>query len=142
MRVGTYKGHAIAVFLRNEHCPPHVHVAGQRWKARFRFGFLDAGVQLWDVDPERCRPPLAVLEGIRQTLMQPDCLDRARRIWWEKLHTVCLDNRLWDWEGDEVVDATMFGRTTYVIADAWYDVIGRRTLLDLVSAPDRVEVML
>lgn len=41
MKVGTYKGHVISVFLRDEHCPPHVHVRGKQWDARFRFSFLD-----------------------------------------------------------------------------------------------------
>lgn len=35
--------------FRDEHCPPHVHVAGKEWDARFRFSFLDGHVALWDV---------------------------------------------------------------------------------------------
>ncbi|MFC6298231.1 DUF4160 domain-containing protein [Pseudomonas sp. CCM 7893] len=142
MKIGTYKGHVIAVFLRDEHCPPHVHVAGKEWNARFRFGFLDGQVELWDVDPERRRPPVAILEGIRQTLMQPACLDRARKTWWEKLQTVCLENQSWDWLADEVVPGLALRRGVYVIAGAYHDVAGRRTILDLVDAPDRVEILL
>lgn len=142
MKVGTYKGHVIAVFLRDEHCPPHVHVAGRAWNARFRFGFLDARVELWDVDPERRRPPLAMLEGIRRTLMQPQCLERARKAWWEKLRTVCLDNHSWDWENDELVAGLVIRRGVYVIANAYHDVPGRKTILNLVRAPGRVEIQL
>ncbi|MGY2292620.1 DUF4160 domain-containing protein [Pseudomonas sp. SDO528_S397] len=142
MRVSTYKGYVIAVLLRDEHCPPHVHVAGQEWHARFRFGFLDAHVELWDVDPERCRPPAAILEGIRQTLKQPHCLARARKIWWEKIRTVCLENHSWDWEADELIPGLVIRRGVYVIARAYHDVARQRTILDLVRAPGRVEVEL
>ncbi len=78
MRIGTYKGCVISVFLRDEHCPPHVHVRGTGWDARFRFSFLDDGVELWDVDPERRRPPGAVLLGICQALRQRHYPARAR----------------------------------------------------------------
>lgn len=83
MRVGAYKGYVISVFIRDEHCPPHVHVRGKGWDARFRFSFLDGEVELWDVEPERRRPPMAVLKEIRATIMQRHYLARARRIWWE-----------------------------------------------------------
>ncbi|NMZ40464.1 DUF4160 domain-containing protein [Pseudomonas proteolytica] len=142
MRVGAYKGHVIAVLLRDEHCPPHVHVMGKDWDARFRFSFLDGNVALWDVDPERRRPSSSVLEGIRQTLMQQHYLARARRIWWEKLQTVCLDNHSWDWEGDEVVPGLVIRPGVYVIASARHDVAGRRTILNLVRAPGSVEIEL
>ena len=142
MKVGTYKGYVIAVLLRDEHCPPHVHVMGKDWDARFRFSFLDGDVALWDVDPERRRPATSVLEGIRQTLMQPHYLARAQRIWWEKLQTVCLENRSWDWEADEVVPGLVIRRGVYVIARARHDVAGRRTILNLVRAPGSVEIEL
>ncbi|AZE75056.1 hypothetical protein C4K00_4865 [Pseudomonas synxantha] len=63
MRVGAYKGYVISVFVRDEHCPPYVHVRGKEWDARFRFSFLDGDVELWDVEPERRRPPMAVLSS-------------------------------------------------------------------------------
>lgn len=135
MKVGAYKGYVIAVFLRDEHCPPHVHVKGKAWDARFRFSFLDGRVALWDVNPERCRPAGAILEGIRQALMQPHYLARARRIWWQKLQTVCLENHSWDWDADEVVPGLVIRRGVYVIANARHDVVGQRTILNLVRAP-------
>ncbi|CAM3070509.1 MULTISPECIES: DUF4160 domain-containing protein [Pseudomonas] len=140
MKVGAYKGYVIAVFLRDEHCPPHVHVKGKAWDARFRFSFLDGRVALWDVNPERCRPAGAILEGIRQALMQPHYLARARRIWWQKLQTVCLENHSWDWDADEVVPGLVIRRGVYVIANARHDVVGQRTILNLVRAPGCVEI--
>lgn len=140
MKVGTYKGHVIAVYTRDEHCPPHVHVRGKAWNARFRFNFVDGEVSLWDVNPERRRPPGTVLEGIRQALMQQHYLARARRIWWEKLQTVCLENHSWDWDASEVVPGLVIQRGVYVIARARHDVVGQRTILDLVRAPDCVEI--
>ncbi len=140
MKVGAYKGYVIAVFLRDEHCPPHVHVKGKAWDARFRFSFLDGRVALWDVNPEPCRPAGAILEGIRQALMQPHYLARARRIWWQKLQTVCLENHSWDWDADEVVPGLVIRRGVYVIANARHDVVGQRTILNLVRAPGCVEI--
>lgn len=140
MRIGTYKGYVIAVFLRDEHCPPHVHVKGTAWDARFRFSFLNGQVELWDVDPERCRPTAATLRGILQALMQPHNLARARRIWWETLQTVCLENHSWNWDAEEVVPGLVIQRGVYVIASARHDVAGQRTILNLVRAPGRVEI--
>jgi hypothetical protein len=47
--VGQYKGRRIAVFTRDEHCPPHVHLDGGDWSARFEFSFWHNGVSLLDV---------------------------------------------------------------------------------------------
>ncbi len=72
------KGYVISVFLRDEHCPPHVQSRGKEWDARFRFSFLDGDVELWDVDPERSRPPIRFLNEIREALLQRHYLARAR----------------------------------------------------------------
>lgn len=140
MKVGAYKGYVISVLLRDEHCPPHVHVRGKEWDARFRFSFLDRRVELWDVDPERRRTPESILNGLSQALMQPHYLARARRIWWEKLQTVCLENHSWDWNADEVVPGLVIRPGVYVIANARHDVVGQRTILNLVRAPGCVEI--
>lgn len=140
MRIGTYKGFVISVLLRDEHCPPRVHVRGAGWDARFRFSFLDDDVELWDVDPERRTPPGAVLLGIRAALMQRHYLARARRIWWEKIQTVCLENHSWDWSAAELVPGLVIRPGVYVIANAWHDVVGPRTILNLVRAPDSVRI--
>lgn len=140
MRVGAYKGYVISVFTRDEHCPPHVHVRGKEWDARFRFSFLDADVELWDVDPERRRPPAAVLVGICEAIAQQHYLARARRIWWEKLQTVCLENHSWDWEAREVLQGLIIRRGVYVIARARHDVVRQKTIFNLVRAPGFVEI--
>ena len=140
MRVGAYKGYVISVFTRDEHCPPHVHVRGKEWDARFRFSFLDADVEFWDVDPERRRPPAAALLGICEAIAQQHYLARARRIWWEKLQTVCLENHSWDWEAREVLPGLIIRRGVYVIARARHDVVRQKTILNLVRAPGFVEI--
>jgi len=140
MRVGNYKGYVISVFIRDEHCPPHVHVRGKEWDARFRFSFLDGDVELWDVEPERRRPPMAVLKEIRWAIMQRHYLARAPRLWWEYLQTVCLENHSWDWEAGELVSGLVIRRGVHVIASARHDVVAQRTILNLVRAPDCVGI--
>ncbi|KTB55542.1 DUF4160 domain-containing protein [Pseudomonas allii] len=140
MRIGTYKGYVISVFIRDEHCPPHVHVRGKEWDARFRFSFLNGDVELWDVEPERRQPPMAVLKEIRGVIMQRHYLARARRIWWEYLQTVCLENHSWDWDAGELVPGLVIRRGVHVIASARHDVVAQRTILNLVRAPDCVGI--
>lgn len=140
MRVGTYKGYVISVFIRDEHCLPHVHVRGNEWDARFRFSFLHGEVELWDVEPERRQPPMAVLKEIRGAIMQRHYLARARRIWWEYLQTVCLENHSWDWDAGELVPGLVIRRGVHVIASARHDVVAQRTILNLVRAPDCVGI--
>ncbi|MDL2183417.1 DUF4160 domain-containing protein [Pseudomonas sp. ChxA] len=140
MKVGAYKGYVISVLLRDEHCPPHVHVRGMGWDARFRFSFLNGDVELWDVEPDRRRPPTALLKELREAIMQRHYLARARRIWWEKLQTICLENHSWDWEADEVLPGLIIQRGIYVIARARHDVVGQKTILNLVRAPGFVEI--
>mgnify|MGYP003515541299 CR=1 FL=1 len=95
-----------------------------------------------DVVPHSHRPPLAVLEGLRQALRQPASLRRARGIWWNKLQTACLDNQLWDWQGNEVVVMKWIGSTTYMIGSARYEPESNKTLLSLMGAPEGVEIEL
>ena len=74
--------------------------------------------------------------------MQRHYLARARRIWWEKLQTVCLENHSWDWGAGELVQGLVIRRGVYVIASAWHDVVEQRTILNLVRAPDCVGINL
>ncbi len=37
MKVCSYKGLSIVIMLRDEHCPPHVHVNAGSWSARLQF---------------------------------------------------------------------------------------------------------
>ena len=142
MKVCSYKGLSVVIMLRDEHCPPHVHVDAGTWSARFRFCFWHNGVELWDVVPLSRRPPLAVLEGLRQSLMQPAHLQRARGIWWRKIQTVCLDNQLWDWQINEVVFVKGIAGATYMIGSACYEPEANKTLLFLKGAQEGVEIEL
>lgn len=45
--------------------------------------------------------------------MQPAHLQRARGIWWRKIHTVCLDDQLWDGQINEVVWVKGIAGATY-----------------------------
>lgn len=140
MKVFVYKGYAVVVMLRDEHCPPHVHVDGGRWSARFRFSFWHNGVELWDVVPQGRRPALAILEGLRQALKQRVHL--ARRIWWSKLRTLCLEQQLWDWQANSVVERSSVGRRVYLIESAHYEEQRNLTRLTLVGAAQGVEIEL
>ena len=142
MNVCRYKGFSLVIMLRDEHCPPHVHVDAQAWSARFKFSFWHNGVELWDVVPHSQRPPSAVLEGLRQALRQPAHLQRARGLWWRKLCTACLDNQLWDWESNEVVVMKRIASTTYLIVSASYEPEENKTLLSLAGAAEGVEIEL
>ncbi len=106
MKVCTHNGLTIAVLTRNEHCPPHVHTGTEKWEARFEFSFWHNGVRLWDVVPLQNQPTVKQLEAIRQTLMKPVNLRRAREMWWNSMQTVCLVNQRWAANLQEVVSGT------------------------------------
>ncbi|MCX2897678.1 DUF4160 domain-containing protein [Pseudomonas mandelii] len=142
MNVCRYKGLSLVIMLRDEHCPPHAHVNAGLWSARFRFSFWHNSVDLWDVVPLSRRPPVPVLEGLRQALRQPAHLRRARSIWWNKLQTACLDHQLWDWHASEVVMMRGIARSTYLIGSARYEPENDKTLLSLMGAPEGVEIEL
>ncbi|CRL50454.1 DUF4160 domain-containing protein [Pseudomonas sp. SIMBA_041] len=142
MNVCRFKDFSLVIMLRDQHCPPHVHVDAQTWSARFKFSFWHNGVELWDVVPHSQRPPSAVLEGLRQALRQPAHLQRARGLWWRKLCTACLDNQLWDWESNEVVVMKRLASTTYLIGSASYEPEVNKTLLSLTGAAEGVEIEL
>lgn len=142
MRVCRYKGFSLVILLRDEHCPPHVHVDASTWSARFKFSFWHNGVELWDVIPHARRPPVAVLEGLRQTLRQSAHLRRARSIWWNKLQTVCLDRQLWDWQNNEVVVVKQIASSTRMIDSACYEPLENKTRLTLMGTMEGVEIEL
>lgn len=142
MKVCTYKGLSIVIMLRDEHCPPHVHVNAGAWSARLGFSFWHNDIQLWDVVPLSRRPPLAVLEGLCRSLEQPAHLRSARHIWWSKLQTVCLDNQLWDSHTNEVLGMKLVTDTTYKVGKARYLPEEDKTLLTLTGASEGVEIQL
>ncbi|MFJ7312207.1 DUF4160 domain-containing protein [Pseudomonas sp. NPDC098747] len=142
MKVCSYKGLSIVIMLRDEHCPPHVHVSTDNWAARFLFSFWHNDVDLWDVVPLSRRPPPALLEGLCRSLEQPAHLRRARGIWWSGLQTVCLDNQVWDCESNEVPVMKSVSDTTYRIGSARYEPGEYKTLLTLRGALEGVEIEL
>ncbi|MEX3773977.1 DUF4160 domain-containing protein [Pseudomonas sp. MYb118] len=142
MKLFSYKGLSVVILLRDEHCPPHAHVDAGAWSARFKFSFWRNSVELWDVVPLFKRPPVAVLEGLRHALGQPAQLRHARRIWWEKLQTVCLDHQVWDWQTSEVVVVKRVASTTHMIYSASYEPETNKTLLALLGASEGVEIQL
>ena len=142
MKVCSYKGLSIVIMLRDEHCPPHVHVNAGVWSARLGFSFWHNDIQLWDVVPLARRPPLAVLEGLCRSLEQPAHLRSARHIWWSRLRTVCLDNQLWDSDSNEVLGMKLVTDTTYRVATARYLPEEDKTLLTLTGASEGVEIQL
>jgi hypothetical protein len=142
MRLFCYKGFSMVIHVRDEHCPPHAHVDGGDWSARFKFSFWHNAVELWDVVPDSRRPPVAVLEELRHALRQPAHLRRARGIWWDKLQTACLDHQLWDFQDNEMVAMKRLASTTYMIGSAYYEPEKNKTLLALVGAPEGVEIEL
>lgn len=142
MKLFRYKGLSLVIMLRDEHCPPHVHVDAGSWSARFKFSFWHNGVELWDVMPHSSRPPAAVLEDLRHVLKQTVHLRCARVVWWSKLHTVCLDHQLWDWLTHEVVVMKKIASTTWMIASASYEPETNKTLLALMGESEGVEIKL
>ncbi|VVN84086.1 hypothetical protein PS718_01346 [Pseudomonas fluorescens] len=142
MKVCSYKGLSIVIMLRDEHCPPHVHVSAEKWSARFLFSFWHNDVDLWDVVPLSRRPSPALLEGLCRSLEQPAHLRRARGIWWSGLQTFCLDNQVWDCESNEVPVMKSVSDTTYRIGSARYEPEEDKTLLTLRGALEGVEIEL
>ncbi|MGE1176354.1 DUF4160 domain-containing protein [Pseudomonas sp. BW7P1] len=142
MKVCSYKGLSVVIMLRDEHCPPHAHVDSGAWSARFKFSFWHNGVELWDVVPLSRRPPIVVLEGLRQSLRETDHLRRARRIWWTRLQTACLDHQWWDGDSNEVAVMREVTGATFRIGSAYYEPEENKTLLALVGAREGVEIEL
>jgi hypothetical protein len=142
MKLFRYKGISVVIMLRDEHCPPHAHVDGGSWSARFTFSFWHNSVELWDVVAHAKRPPTAMLEGLRHALRQPAHLRRARSIWWDKLRTVCLNRKIWDWQTNEVVVVHKIASTTCMIHSACYEPETNKTLLALMGIPEGVEIQL
>jgi hypothetical protein len=83
-----------------------------------------------------------VLEGLRHALRQPAHLRRARKIWWEKLHTVCLNHQIWDWQTSEVAVVKRIASATNMIYSACYEPETNKTLLALFGVSEGVEIKL
>ena len=83
----------VELMLRDEHCPPHVHVDDQTslWEARFAFSFVSDNVILMDVDPIEEAPNTRTIDRIKAAIAAN--LAKCRAVWWEKIGTCCLDRR-------------------------------------------------
>ncbi len=83
----------VELLLRDEHCPPHLHVENEEvpWEARFGFSFVTDLVTLMDIDPLDEAPSARTIDRIKASIAAD--LARCRLAWWEKIGTCCLDNR-------------------------------------------------
>ena len=140
MKVATYKGYTLAILTRNEHCPPHVHVGTADWEARFKFSFWHDDVCLWDVVPVQKAPKLALLEQLRQTLMKPANLRKARERWWQGLQRVCLENLMWQPTTQDVVSPKSALPGARKIVSARFEAVPYKTVLQLGGHPEPVEI--
>jgi hypothetical protein len=142
MKVCSHKGYVIAVFTRNEHCPPHVHVGTSEWDARFLFSFWHNGIRLWDVIPAKNEPSARVLEELRQVIKRRPNLRRARECWWKSRKTLCLEHQAWDLESGEVVAPRHDRLSTTLILSALFDDQAYKTQLRLAgySVPLEIEL--
>ncbi len=70
--------------LRDEHCPPHVHVENEEvpWEARFEFSFVSNAVTLMDLDPIQDAPSIKTIDRIRASITAN--LGKCRKEWWER----------------------------------------------------------
>lgn len=142
MQVCKHNGLVIAVLTRNEHCPPHVHVGTHQWDARYEFSFWHNGVRLWDVSPAHQQPTATLLEALRQTLLKPAHLRKAREVWWTTRQTICLENQQWDPSTEEVVSPKMNRKGALAITSARFDATSYQTILQLEGQPDPLEIEL
>lgn len=142
MRVCSHKGFVIAVFTRDEHCPPHVHVGTSRWDARFLFSFWHNGVKLWDVTPEKNEPCVRVLEELRRVIKRRDNLRKARDCWWRSRSTLCLENMGWSSRSDEVVSNLLDQPQISKIVKGTYDAYTYKTQLYLAGYVEPLEIEL
>ena len=90
--VTSFNGIEIVVRTRDEHCEPHVHAfhEGEGWELRIFFSFVTPHI----VDVERYHGA-APKEGVVQACMNKviDLLDKLRKLFWDAVQTVCLDNK-------------------------------------------------
>ncbi|WP_060078581.1 DUF4160 domain-containing protein [Burkholderia ubonensis] len=132
MKVADHKGRRIAVLTRDEHCPPHVHVDGGTWSARFEFAFWHNGVHFLDIQPANTTFSTAELKAIIATIRAN--LPKARKIWWQVVKDVCLINKYWDHNSTSVVSSASGKKGLVRIADGTYDHIQSQTILEFADS--------
>lgn len=140
VKIAQYRNYTFAVLTRNEHCPPHVHVGSAGWEARFKFSFWHDDVCLWDVVPVHGVPKVRLLESLRQTLLRPANLRKAREGWWNACNTVCLDHLMWRPGTQEVVGPKQARRGAHKIVAAHFDALRYTTVLQLHGQSEPVEI--
>lgn len=142
MKVLSHNGILVAVFTRDEHCPPHVHAGTREWSERFEFSFCDNSVRQLDPDRTRRTPGATVLEELRQVIKLPANLRKARELWWNIHGTLCLENQQWDPIEEEVVPPKKRGAKALAIVSARFDPEAYKTLLQLAGETDVLEIEL
>lgn len=140
VKIVQYRNYTLAVLTRNEHCPPHVHVGSADWEARFKFSYWHDDVCLWDVVPVQSTPGVRLLENLRQTLMRPTNLRKARESWWKACSTVCLEQLMWQPGTQEVASPKGARRGSYKITAALFDATKYTTVLRLDGNAEPLEI--
>ncbi|SFU22307.1 hypothetical protein SAMN05192563_10187 [Paraburkholderia aspalathi] len=126
MKVAEYNGMRIAVFTRDEHCPPHVHVDGKDWSARFQFSFWHNGVSFWDASCGGLSGKLVI--EISATIKA--VLPAVRDAWMDAVKGICLENRYWNLTREVVEPLGKKGHFgARQILGGTYDSATRRTTL-------------
>jgi hypothetical protein len=139
MKVCTYNGIDIAVLTSPEHCPPHVHAGTHEWDARFEFSFWHNGVELWDVKPKAKAPKKSLLEALRLFVEDPVNLALARKLWWDSLGTVCLNNKYLDTKSYEVVDGKNAKKGMPMIHSSRFDESRKKTVFRIFGDEEPLE---
>ncbi len=100
-KVASFSGIDIVVRTRDEHCEPHVHAfhEGDGWELRIYFSYVTD--EIIEVDLyEGSAPAAKVIQACMDKVT--DCLDKARKLFWDAVQKVCLDNKV-----VEVVDGVI-----------------------------------
>jgi len=136
MIICNYKGFAIAVLLRNEHCPPHVHVDGIDWQIRIKFSFCHSDTEFWDAKPLVNKPTDSLINDICQELKKQNNLSKARKVWMTAVGTTCLDNKYWDSSSKNL------NSRGQKILKSTYNESTNKTVIELAGSNNTVEISL
>jgi hypothetical protein len=90
---GQKNGLQIAVFT-GDHCPPHLHVDGIDWVAKFEFSFTDNNIKIINIIPEGTRVSTSIVSTIINSIHNN--INKAREAWWNCHSDVCINNKCYD----------------------------------------------
>lgn len=130
MKIASYQGFDLIIQSR-DHCDPHVHIKSPNWDVRILFSFWKDDVDYWDTRPDKSKPKAVLIESLRQTLMQPANLRRAREVWWNTIAKTCIDNKRWSLIQEVVVGGVIPGHSTLQIVSSEFDAHNYKTKLKL-----------